>query len=122
MMKMIKSIMQIIRNTSKLLQTKGWLNWWPVQMKMKAKMKAKGRMNSPSVQMKTKAKMRMRASPSVIHAVLFHNTSLLCFAISFRFCGKSFKICAVYKNFVSPCCCFLAGKFVSNDFEDLCEE
>merc|ERR550532_306398 len=101
------------------MKEKGWMNSPSVQMEMKAKMKVKGWMNSPSVQMKTKAKMRMRASPSVIHAVLFHNTSLPCFAISFRCCGKSFKICGVYKNFVLPCFCFLAGKFV---FNDLCEE
>ena len=50
------------------------LNWRPVQvemqMQMKAKMKAKSWMNWKPVQMK------MKASPNVIHAVLYHEAWL----------------------------------------------
>ena len=51
--------MQIIRNTSKLLQTKGWLNC--LQLEMKAKMKA---------------------IPNVIHAVLYHKAWLPCIILA----------------------------------------
>ena len=74
--------------------------------------------------MQTKAKMKIRASPSVIPAVLFHKTPVLCFES--KFVENPLKFAefkkTLYHLVAAPWPDNLFSQIFSYDFQDLCEE